>query len=101
MPLCLVCGSHFEPFMTFGGMPIANGFLSPEQFSEEYFGELKVGFCEQCGMVQLAELIEPQKLFHSHYPFYSSSSTHMACHFKELAELVMRQYVKSEEPFVV
>ena len=29
---CLVCQFQIEPFMSFGGMPIANGFLTPEEF---------------------------------------------------------------------
>lgn len=30
--------------MSFGQMPLANGFLNPEQFDKEYFFELKVSF---------------------------------------------------------
>ena len=59
-------------------MPIANGFLSPEQFAEEYFFELKVAFCENCRMVQLAELVERERMFHENYAFFSSTSTRMA-----------------------
>ena len=45
MGTCLICGSGFGPFLSFGKMPIANGFLAPEQFGKEYFFELSVGFC--------------------------------------------------------
>jgi methylation protein EvaC len=86
--------------MSFGKMPIANGFLSPDQFADEYFYELKVGFCPNCTMVQLAELVDREKLFHEHYPFFSSTSVRMAAHFKEFAELVMADYLKSSDPFI-
>ena len=43
MTACLICGSPVESFMSFGKMPIANGFLSPAQFADEYFFELRVG----------------------------------------------------------
>ena len=32
-------------------MPIATGFLSPEEFAHEYFFDLRVSFCPQCRMV--------------------------------------------------
>ena len=43
--------------MSFGRMPTANGFLSPEQFATAYFFESKIGSCHNCAMVQLAELV--------------------------------------------
>ena len=82
-------------------MPIANGFLSPAQFANEYFFELQVAFCPDCGMVQLAEQVEPEKMFHENYAFFSSTSARMATHFKQLADLLMEDYLKSPNPFVV
>jgi methylation protein EvaC len=87
--------------MSFGKMPIANGFLVRDEFSEEYFFELKVGFCPQCHMVQLAEQPNREQMFNDEYAFFSSTSTRMAEHFREFAELVMKQYLKSPDPFVV
>ena len=36
-------------------MPIANGFLTPDQFADEYFFKLSAAFCPRCTLVQLAE----------------------------------------------
>jgi methylation protein EvaC len=55
MQKCLVCGSPVETFISFGRMPIANGFLSPEHFAQETFFKLKAGFCPTCFMVQLTD----------------------------------------------
>jgi methylation protein EvaC len=82
MSKCLICQTEYEPFMSFGRMPIANGFLSPKQFANEYFLESKVGFCQNCKMVQLSELIGPEKMFHENYAFFSSTSVRMAQHFR-------------------
>src|SRR5436309_12587483 len=101
MKKCLICGSSVEPFMSFGQMPIANGFLTPEQFADEYFFELKVAFCTTCSMVQLTEQPDREKMFNETYAFFSSTSTRMAAHFREFAELVMADYLKSPDPFVV
>jgi methylation protein EvaC len=87
--------------MSFGRMPVANGFLTHAQFEKEYFFELQLAFCSDCGMVQLAEQVDQQKMFHENYAFFSSTSTGMAIHFKKLADLVMRDYLKSPNPFVV
>ena len=100
MSRCLICDKSIEPFMSFGQMPIANGFLLPEEFSNEYFFELKVGFCPNCTMVQLTELVDREKMFHENYAYFSSISVRMAEHFKAFATAVKSCFVSSD-PFVV
>lgn len=101
MPRCRICQTHYEPFISFGKMPIANGFLTPEQFRDEYFFELKTGFCPNCHMVQLVEQPDRKMMFHENYAFFSSTSIRMALHFKQFAESVIKDYLKSPDPFVV
>jgi methylation protein EvaC len=101
MKKCLICNSPVEPFISFGKMPVANGFLSSDEFKSEYFYELKVGFCKECKMVQLTDLIDRDKMFHDHYAFYSSTSSGMALHFKNYANTVRAKYLKDKDPFVV
>ena len=98
---CLICENNIGPFMSFGKMPIANGFLTPEEFESEYFFELKVGFCPECKMVQLMGQPKREMMFHQDYAFFSSTSTRMSLHFKEFADLVMKNNLKSTDPFVV
>jgi len=101
MNKCLVCAAPIDQFISFGKMPIANGFLKPEEFAKEYFFELRVGFCSQCAMVQLLEQPEREKMFHANYAFFSSTSKFMAEHFKEFAGFVKEKYLKSPDPLVV
>jgi len=98
---CLICGASIEPFMSFGRMPIANGFLNADQIPNEYFFDLQVGFCEPCAMVQLTEQVDREKMFHGEYAFFSSTSTRMARHFREFAQSVIHNYLESSDPFVV
>lgn len=98
---CLICSNDYEPFISFGNMPIANGFLTKDQFKDEYFFELKVGFCSNCSMVQLAELVDREKMFHENYAFFSSTSVRMAQHFEDFAETVQKNYLQPGDPFVV
>ena len=99
--LCLICESSVEAFLSFGEMPLANGFLSPEEFNDENRYKLGVGLCSECGMVQLVESVAPEILFHESYPYYSSVSTRMADHFETLAEMVMATRLRNDDPFVV
>ena len=101
MNTCLVCNAPVDTFLSFGRMPIANGFLAPDQFADEYFFELKVGFCTKCTMVQLTEQVDREKMFHDEYAFFSSTSTRMAAHFKQFAEQVRQDYLNGPDPFVV
>lgn len=100
MSACLVCKAPIEPFISFGKMPIANGFLRPEEFASEYFFELTTAFCRACGMVQLGNQVERERMFHENYAFFSSTSARMAQHFKAFADQVKQRYLSSD-PFVV
>jgi len=101
MKQCLICNKAIAPFISFGKMPIANGFLSPAQFASEYFFDLEVAFCGRCGMVQLLEQPAREQMFNENYAFYSSTSQGMKIHFQAFAEHVRLDYLKSPDPFVV
>lgn len=87
--------------MSFGRMPIANGFLTREQFATEYFFDLQVGFCESCGMVQLTERVDRERLFNETYPFFTSTSSRMVKHFTEFADEIRTRHLTSSDPLVV
>jgi len=88
--------------MTFGRMPIANGFLTKDEIASEYFFELAPAFCSRCGTFQLMEQPAAERMFHGNYAFVSSSSRHMQSHFEAFADLVMERVVAGRaDPFVV
>lgn len=101
MAVCRICNSQYEAFISFGEMPIANGFLLPEDFEGEYFFEMKAGFCEQCSMVQLLEQPERERMFHEDYAFFSSLSKGQTQHFKKLAEKLIAEHLTGDDPFAV
>lgn len=101
MSKCLICEAAYEPFISFGKQPIANGFLSKENFAKEYFFEMKVGYCAKCGMVQLVEQPDREQMFNENYAFFSGTSRLMAVHFQEFAEHVIQDYLRDKDPFVV
>ena len=82
---CKVTGKKIRPFMSFGKMPIANGFLHKKDFKKEYFYDLQVGFSKDISLFQIADHPSPKQMFHKNYPFYTSSSKYMIDHFKKYA----------------
>lgn len=102
MTTCRICQAHISPFISYGQMPIANGFLTPPDFDGEYFYEMKAAFCEQCGMVQLVDQPDPEQMFNEHYHFFSGTSKLMGIHFKQFAEQVIADRLKEKnDPFIV
>jgi len=99
---CRICGNNIKVFMSFGKMPIANGFLLPDEFKSEYFFELAPAFCDKCYTFQISEQPDPEKMFHDNYAFFSSTSKYMQLHFKDFAESVLKNIShETTQPFVV
>ena len=88
--------------MSFGSMPIANGFLTKKQLNNEYFFEMEVAFCDHCTMFQLVNQPEPEQMFNEHYAFFSGTSKLMGVHFEQFSNHVIKDYLNSvTDPFVV
>ncbi len=102
MARCRVCDGDIAAFMSFGRMPIANGFLTAAEVADEYVYELAPAVCSQCGMFQLIEQPAPDRMFHTQYAFYSATSRHMQRHFERFAQSVLSGPLKGRtDPFVV
>ena len=99
---CRVCGNEISPFMSFGKMPIANGFLNEIDFKNEYFFEMKPSFCENCFAFQLIDQPDAPMMFNENYPFFSSLSKHMQVHFKNFADQLISNFLRTkEDSFVI
>ena len=101
MNKCLICNNEIKPFISYGDMPIANGFLSIEKFKDEYYFHMQVAHCEKCNMVQLIETPDRQMMFNDNYAFFSGTSNSMNEHFKLFALDVKNKYLNNPDPFVV
>ncbi len=91
---CKITGKKTKKVINFGKMPIANGFLKKKDFKKEFFYNLSVSFSEKLSLLQLNDYPNPKKMFHSNYPFYTSSSNFMKYHFKKYAEWAKNKYLK-------
>jgi len=97
---CKITSETIEPFMTFGKMPLANGFLEKKDFDSEFFYEMSVGFCKKLSLFQLNEFPNPKKIFNKKYPFYTGSSEYMKLHFEKYAKWLQKEFLKSNSKLI-
>lgn len=98
-PICLI--KSLREFISFGQMPVANAFLKKEDLEKpEFKYEMKVGFCENCKMVQLTNIVPYEKYIvpdesgKTNYAFFSSTSKAMEEHFAEVAKEIEENFLQ-------
>ena len=96
---CKITDKSINPFMSFGKMPIANGFIKKENFSKEFFFNMEVGFNEEISLFQLNDHPKPEMMFNQNYPFFTGSSEYMKNHFKEYYKFV-KKYLKTDSKII-
>ena len=102
--VCKICNSlELKKFISFGRMPVANAFIKKENVMEqEYSYNMEVGFCNNCKMVQLMEVVPyekyivPDKQGNTEYAFFSSTSSAMTEHFSEMAKEVEERFLNQD-----
>ncbi len=90
---CLGCGHELpESFLDLGKTPLANAFIRPEQarLPDATF-PLAVAYCHACHLVQLKDLVPPEKMF-SEYLYFSSYSDSFLAHAREMADLLTKVF---------
>ena len=97
---CKITNSQINSFMSFGKMPIANAFLKKENFENEFFFDLEVGFSEKVSLFQLKDHPSPSQMFNDKYPFFTSSSEAMKSHFKKFSDYIIKNYLKSDSKVI-
>ena len=97
---CKITNKDINPFMSFGKMPIANGFIKKEDFINEFFFEMEVGFSEELSLFQLKDHPTPEQMFNDKYPFFSGSSEFMKQHFVEYSNFIKKNYLKNNSKII-
>lgn len=99
---CIVCGSELvDPFLDLGETALANKFLSEAELDgpEPTFA-LVVGFCHECGHVQLTEHVPPSAMFED-YLYVSSASDTLKNHLWDLSDVVVVRHGLGERDLVI
>ncbi len=99
---CRMCKSeNLKLFFDLGETALANSFLSKEELNKpELKYPLRVFFCENCGLSQLVDVVEPEILFRN-YVYFSSGMPKLSDHFRNYAEEVVKNFISSKNDLVV
>ena len=100
---CRSCGSReLEVILAYGETPLADRLLNSDQLDDpEILVPLTLAFCHNCCLTQILETVEPEVLFYSEYPYFSSVSQSLLKHFEESAEYIMDSRHLSEDSLVI
>jgi SAM-dependent methyltransferase len=94
---CRVCGSRsLNKLFDLGDMPLAGSFLSSEMsINDENFFPLSVYYCEDCTLVQVLDVINPDYLF-KNYNYESSVIPSLNNHFIEYSKFIKKRFAEIE-----
>ena len=99
MSFCKITQKKLKPFMSFGKMPLANGFLSKKNFNKEFFYNLETSFSEEMSLFQINDHPKPKQMFNKNYPFFTSSSKFMIDHFKKYS-LWVKKFLSNDSKLI-
>ena len=99
---CRICGSReLFKFLNLGLMPIPNGFLKIEDTNKpEDKYELSCLSCENCGLVQLTNMVNPNLMF-KNYVYVPSESKTMMDNFSSLSHQIFSASKLGKKSLVV
>jgi SAM-dependent methyltransferase len=82
-------------------MPLPSAFLRKDQLGKpENKYPLDVLFCEDCGMVQLKEVVKPEYMFNE-YAYFTGTSKPSVIHLHEMASHIVEKLALPENSLVV
>ena len=97
---CKITKKKLTPIMSFGKMPIANGFLNKKNFDKEFFFEMSIGFSNELSLLQLMDHPKPEMMFNDNYPFFTSSSKYMISHFEDYSNWITNNYPNNNKKLI-
>jgi predicted TPR repeat methyltransferase len=87
---CLACGSEqLDLLIDFGQMPLAGGFLRPEDVEMQAAYPLRLARCNDCTLMQVLDTVEPEVIF-DRYSYSSSTTNTLVGHFASVGEELVR-----------
>lgn len=94
---CRFCESpRLARVLDFGDVPLAGGFVKPEEFASEEYYPLDCSFCEDCTLVQVTNAVSAETLFRKHYFYYSSKIQTLVAHCAAFAQDVTDRFLKGK-----
>lgn len=100
--ICRSCGTDLgRTVFDLGSVPLANAYPSSEQECEtEARYPLRVRLCERCWLIQLDEVVPPDRLF-SDYAYFSSYSDTWVSHAQQFVDVMSGRWHLDASSLVV
>jgi SAM-dependent methyltransferase len=100
---CRACGSErLEQILQFGETPLADRLITEERLSEpDVTVPLTLTVCTDCALAQIRETVDPEILFYSEYPYFSSVSPSLVRHFRASALDILERKPLDEDSLVI
>ncbi len=100
-----MCGSHnLKQVWSFGETPLANEYVMPFDMAQgkpkEPFAPLDVYKCEDCHLVQMCDVVDPEVLF-GDYLYVSSTSSSFVAHFEDYAKHLIERFELTDKDLVI
>jgi SAM-dependent methyltransferase len=94
--VCRGCNAAaVRPFLDLGPLPLAGGFLrGPEDIAAESRYPLLISVCDNCGLVQIVDPVDPEILF-GDYSFATGTVPGLVRHFDAYAQWIADRYAPS------
>jgi len=87
---CLACGSsHLDLLIDFGQMPLAGGFIRPDEIHLDVTYPLRLARCSNCTLLQILDIVPPEIIF-SRYSYSSSTTRTLVDHFAQMGQELVR-----------
>lgn len=99
---CRGCHSKkMSKVLSLGKSPLANSFLRIEELEmKEAFFSLYLNLCKNCGLVQLADVVNPDLMF-KNYLYVSSTSKSFVKHFEKFAGEIYKRFHLNSKDLVI
>ena len=99
---CRACNNKkMHKILSLGKSPLANSFLKHNQLkNKEDFFPLDLILCKKCGLVQLADIVDPNLMF-KNYLYVSSTSKSFIEHFKKFANDIYERFDLNNNDLVI
>lgn len=91
---CRACDQpRLVPVFSFGDSPLSDRLgEKPNSLDQAAVVPLELVFCPSCRLLQLSVNVAPDELYDDSYPYYTSVSSALLCHFQEYAEEIIETY---------
>jgi len=91
---CQICGAKgLKSVLSLGHQPIVQEYLTEQGLREpEMTYPLNLARCSDCGLLQLDYIPDPKIVFPPHYPYRTGLTNMLVRNFRELANVLERDY---------